>query len=165
MRAADQVLLFPRPRRFGKTLNLSMLRYGYERSPEDRRALFAGLSVAGAEPDVAATFQQYPTVYLTFKDTKHRDWAACRADLAFNLQMEVERLRPTWVSAMLLDAERASLEANVAGTATDTDLHQSIRLLTRALHLATGEPAVLLIDEYAPRTGRREPGVGVGGGV
>lgn len=148
VRAADQVLLFPRPRRFGKTLNLSMLRYWFERSTEDRRALFAGLAVTSAGPEVAATFQRYPTVYLTFKDTKHANWAACRADVAFNLRMETERLRPVWGSAALLDSERTSLDAIVAGTASDTDLHLSIRLLTRALHLATGEAAVLLIDEY-----------------
>lgn len=48
--AGSQVLLVPRPRRFGKTLNLSMLRYYFERSGEDRRALFEGLAIASAGP-------------------------------------------------------------------------------------------------------------------
>jgi len=64
-----QVLLAPRPRRFGKTLNLSMLRYFFEKSAEDRRALFAGLAVASSE-SAWAHFQRYPVIFMTFKDVK-----------------------------------------------------------------------------------------------
>lgn len=148
VRSSDRILLFPRPRRFGKTLNLSMLRCWFERTEEDRRDLFAGLAVATAGGDVAATFQRYPTVSLTFKDVKHRDWAACRADVARLVREEVDRLKPVWEAAPLIASERDALTMIAAGTASDTDLHASLRLLTRALHLSTGEPAVLLIDEY-----------------
>ena len=148
VRSTAQVFCFPRPRRFGKTLNLSMLRYWFERTDEARGDLYAGLAVASAGDDVAATFQRHPTVFLTFKDVKHRDWPACRADMAGLIQTEADRLRPVWESAPLTDSERVSLTTIVVGTATDTDLHGSLRLLTRALHLATGQRAVLLIDEY-----------------
>ncbi len=64
-----QVLLVPRPRRFGKTLNLSMLRYFFEKSPDDARPLFAGLAVASS---VGAWkhFHRYPVIFMTFKDVK-----------------------------------------------------------------------------------------------
>src|SRR5690348_15689133 len=67
--ANAQVLLVPRPRRFGKTLNLSMLRYFLEKSDEDRTSLFSGLAAASsaiARPH----FQRYPVIFMTFKDVK-----------------------------------------------------------------------------------------------
>jgi hypothetical protein len=76
-----QVMLAPRPRRFGKTLNLSMLRYFLEKGPDDRRALFAGLAVetsAIAQPH----FQHYPVIFMTFKDVKPRSWEGCLAEMA-----------------------------------------------------------------------------------
>ena len=60
-----KVLLLPRPRRFGKTLNLSALRYFLERSEEDRSDLFEGLAVWESEAP-RAHFQRYPVVFLTF---------------------------------------------------------------------------------------------------
>src|SRR5438552_3554665 len=82
IRSSDRVLLFPRPRRFGKTLNLSMLRYWFERTDEDRSALFAGLAVETAGEDVRAAFQRHPVVFLTFKDAKFKTMEACRQHIA-----------------------------------------------------------------------------------
>lgn len=64
-----EVELFPRPRRFGKTVNLSTVRCFVERSTEDRSALFEGLSVWGSA-EARAHFQRYPVISLTFKDVK-----------------------------------------------------------------------------------------------
>ena len=75
---AAKVLLVPRPRRFGKTLNLSMLRYFFEKSAEDRRPLFAGLAIASSG-SAWAHFQRYPVIFMTFKDVKPRSWATCFA--------------------------------------------------------------------------------------
>ncbi len=75
-----QVLLVPRPRRFGKTLNLSMLRYFLEKSPEDRAPLFAGLAIASSEI-ARPHFQRYPVVFLTFKDVKPSSWEDCFAQM------------------------------------------------------------------------------------
>src|SRR4051812_43173662 len=63
--AGAQGLLLPRPRRFGKTLGLSMLRHFFEKSSEDKSALFAGLAVASSER-ARPHFQRYPTIFLTF---------------------------------------------------------------------------------------------------
>ncbi|AUX30032.1 uncharacterized protein SOCE836_021270 [Sorangium cellulosum] len=64
-----QVVLFPRPRRFGKTLNLSTLAYFLEKSDEDLSPLFQDLSV-WSDPAARAHFQQHPILFLTFKDIK-----------------------------------------------------------------------------------------------
>src|ERR1700737_3267652 len=60
-------LLLPRPRRFGKTVNLSMLRCFFEKSKEPLWPLFADLAIGRAGPEYRAHFQRYPTIALTFK--------------------------------------------------------------------------------------------------
>lgn len=152
IRGSSEVVLLPRPRRFGKTLNLTMLRYWFERptgsGPNDIAALFAGLEVATAGDDVAERFQRHPVIYLTFKDVKHRAWADCRAGAAAAIRHEVLRHQPVWTGAQLDAGERQLLDSVGAGRGSDTEVEGALRLLCRALHLATGEAAVLLIDEY-----------------
>ena len=152
IRTSSRVVLLPRPRRFGKTLNLSMLRYWFERpiSPgaDDIAMLYAGLDVARAGDDVAARYQRHPVIFLTFKDVKNKTWATCRANVLALLQDEVVRLRPAWGDAPLADHDRQLLEALAVGTASDAALQSALRVLCRAIALGTGEDAVLLIDEY-----------------
>ena len=66
--------LLPRPRRFGKTLNLSMLHYFFEKAEISRRHLFNGLTIE-QHPDCMAEQGQYPIIFLTFKDVKEGGWA------------------------------------------------------------------------------------------
>ncbi|MCA9525827.1 MAG: AAA family ATPase, partial [Myxococcales bacterium] len=61
------VFLLPRPRRFGKTLNLTTLRCFLEKAPHDFSRLFEGLQVWD-DPEARAHFQRYPVVFLSFKD-------------------------------------------------------------------------------------------------
>src|SRR3974390_138233 len=69
----DLVLLIPRPRRFGKTLNLSMLRYFFEKSEEDHSHLFKGLKI-WKEERCRALQGQFPVIFLSFKDIKFPTW-------------------------------------------------------------------------------------------
>ncbi len=71
--AGSDVLLLPRPRRFGKTLNLSMLRYFFEHSAEDRSYLFQDLAIASL-PEVMAHQGKYPVIFLSLKDVKGQNW-------------------------------------------------------------------------------------------
>src|SRR3954470_2203850 len=64
------VLLLPRPRRFGKTTNLSTLRYYLEKSNEDQSPLFTGLAI-WKETRLREHFGRYPVIWLTFKDVKN----------------------------------------------------------------------------------------------
>ena len=76
-----QVLLAPRPRRFGKTINLSMLRCFFEKTGEDRSALFAGLHAASSAV-ARPHFQRYPVIFLSFKDVKPTSWEHCLGGIA-----------------------------------------------------------------------------------
>ncbi len=142
-----QVLLFPRPRRFGKTLNLSMLRYFFERSREDRSALFAGLAIAGSS-EARAHFQRYPVIYLTFKDVKPTSWEQCRESIAGVLSELYGEHR-------YLQTE-GSLSPDVAGVFTEIMERRAgfgamvgaLRLLSGLLAEHHGERVVILLDEY-----------------
>ena len=80
-----QVVLFPRPRRFGKTLNLSTLAYFLGKSDEDLSPLFQDLAV-WSDPGARAHFQQHPVLFLTFKDIKTPSYETTREAIRSELQ-------------------------------------------------------------------------------
>lgn len=137
------IQLYPRPRRFGKTMGLSMLRYFLERG-EDRSGLFSDLSI-WQNPDARKHFGRYPVIYLTFKDIKHTTWAEAKSVLLGILSHEVERHLAGMTAVNLSPLVRQALEALVAGTG---DPSMMLKHLTEALHTATGERVVVLMDEY-----------------
>jgi hypothetical protein len=145
---AAQAILLPRPRRFGKTLNLSMLRYFFEKRGEDLSALFADLSIAHAGDAYQAHFQRYPVVFITFKDVKAESW-----DLAWHaIQRKIGALynehRELLTGGHLSGREAADFQAILDGTAGRAVYESALLDLCRALHHRHGERAVVLIDEY-----------------
>ncbi|HEX3044790.1 MAG TPA: AAA family ATPase [Bacillota bacterium] len=72
----SKMILLPRPRRFGKTLNMTMLRYFFEKTGEDNSLLFQGLKIWN-EKTIRERQGKYPMIYLTFKDMKYNHWGDC----------------------------------------------------------------------------------------
>ena len=68
IKAQKSVLLLPRPRRFGKTLNLSMLKYFFDKSEVENKKLFKDLKIWQTDNDIKQHCCKYPVIYLTFKD-------------------------------------------------------------------------------------------------
>ncbi|MCA9707997.1 MAG: AAA family ATPase, partial [Myxococcales bacterium] len=145
--ASAQVLLLPRPRRFGKTLNLSMLRYYLERSPEDRRGLFTGLEVEHSEA-AGAHQQRYPVLLLTFKDIKESSWEACFAGLAGVLSGLYREHAYLLDGDALQPQEREAFMAILHGSPSPAQGVAALRELSRLLARHHGERVVILIDEY-----------------
>lgn len=145
--ASAQVLLLPRPRRFGKTLNLSMLRYFFETRAEDLRPIFQGLSIAD-DPVFDAHFGRYPVIYLTFKDLKSLRWSDCFEGIQRMIAWEVLRHQEAMGKADLPEAVSETLDALLHLTASAKTCEDSLRLLSDALARHYGHPAVILIDEY-----------------
>lgn len=145
--AGAAVVLVPRPRRFGKTLNLSTIRYFVEKSSEDRSALFEGLAVWGST-EARRHFRRYPVVSMTFKDIK-----AGSVDEAFAaIRREIRRVHHE--HAYLLDdvalrPEQARSFRQILDLEGQMDLYAaSLRDLSMLLARHHGEPVVILIDEY-----------------
>lgn len=142
-------ILLARPRRFGKTLNLSTLRYFLERPPEgeDRADLFEGLQV-WQDMEARRHFQRHPVLSLTFKDQKHGSWAECEAGFQRLLSQLYREHRWLLQHPSLSQEERRTFEAALDGRVSLLSLEPCLLELSELLHRATGEQAVILVDEY-----------------
>jgi hypothetical protein len=145
--AGAEVVLLPRPRRFGKTLNLSMLRYFFEKSAEDRRPLFAGLAISSSE-SARAHFQRYPVIYLTFKDIKPATWEDCVLRLAAVLADVFAAHRDVLEAGRLAPEDAELFTAILHQRAGKAQLTDALRFLSRILAQHHGEKVVILLDEY-----------------
>jgi len=143
--AGSDVLLLPRPRRFGKTLNLSMLRYFFARSSEDRSHLFQDLAIASL-PEVMAHQGQYPVIFLSLKDVKGEDWEECWARLRANITSLY--LEHTYLQQTLPAVYQRDFEAIIQGTGDHRVYGDSLKNLITFLHDYHQQPVVVLIDEY-----------------
>ncbi|MBM4342792.1 MAG: AAA family ATPase [Deltaproteobacteria bacterium] len=144
---ADQVVLLPRPRRFGKTLALTMLRAWFAPG-QDHMALFGDLAVWQAGDDVRATCGSHPVIFLSFKDVKARTWSACRAAIAEELSLLCGQLDEATAHARLAPAELGRYERLRSGEASDAEMHKALQLLSIWLSRAHGRQVLILIDEY-----------------
>ncbi len=145
--ASADVLLIPRPRRFGKTLNLSMLRYFYEKSDEDRSGLFDGLAIR--DDEVFERHQgKYPVIFLTFKDLKDLSWEMMFQGLTNLLQDEYGRHQELLNSDVLSSSEKAYFESVIKGEARTRDYADALRYLSSFLRRYYDKRVVILIDEY-----------------
>ncbi len=148
LRNPARVLLLPRPRRFGKTLNITTLAAYVERTKEDRTAAFCDLAVWRAGDDVRAHFGRYPVIFLTFKDVKTLTWTTTRMALAKVIAAECQRHRAEVEPVITDPDELRDWQALCASSADDATLWRALARLSEWLHRAAGERAVILIDEY-----------------
>jgi hypothetical protein len=143
-----EVVLLPRPRRFGKSLNLSMLRCFFEKRPEDLSHLFQDLRVWQAGEAYRAHFQRYPVIYLSFKDTRHARFEDCWSAIREKIRAVFGHHRELLEGGHLSEWEAGSYRAVLDGTADRALYERSLLDLSHYLHRRHGERVVLLLDEY-----------------
>jgi Predicted AAA-ATPase/PD-(D/E)XK nuclease superfamily len=142
LREGAQVQLYLRPRRFGKTLGLSLLQTWLEQGA-DRSHLFADLQV-WQDPLARAHLHRYPVISFSLKAVKARAWVEASEQIQRALRAELLRLAPLWRSPAVPPELQAELQAALTAQRPLHDLQP----LCLALQLATGERAVVLQDEY-----------------
>ena len=138
-------ILLPRPRRFGKTLNLSMLRYFFENSEEDRSDLFTGLDIAD-DADAMQHQGQYPVIFMSLKDIRGSDWNIARKALVAKIASIYKQNRE--VAETLAQDDRQQFERLANRGGDRADLNSSLASLITHLYDYYGSPVVVLIDEY-----------------
>ena len=139
-----KVTLFTRPRRFGKTLNMSMLKSFFEIGTD--KSLFDGLYISGNKELCDAYMGRYPVIFLSFKGVDGLDFASAKRMLYAVLKDEFDRHYYLKNSDALTDEDRTLFTRMLQGT--DENIEDSIRMLSKLLFKHFGQKAVILIDEY-----------------
>jgi hypothetical protein len=143
-----EVLLLPRPRRFGKTLNMTMLRCFFEKRAEDLSPIFSDLSIWQAGDAYRAHFQRYPVVFLTFKDVKVASFDDASSMIRAKLAALFEEHRALLDGGALTEGEAQRYRRVLTETADFAACASALLDLSTYLHRAHGEKVVILIDEY-----------------
>jgi len=142
------VSLFTRPRRFGKTLNMSMLRYFFEETEEDNSYLFNGLKIANAGEKYMAHCGQYPVISVSLKGMSKKTFQK-NIDVFKNLIAdEFERHRDILKSDKITARKRKKFEKICSEEADETVYESSLKLLTDCLYVVHQKKVIILIDEY-----------------
>ncbi|MBY0353230.1 AAA family ATPase [Candidatus Babeliales bacterium] len=142
-----KALLVPRPRRFGKTLNMSMLQYFFEKAPESNRNLFSHLKISQHSESMIHQ-GQYPVIFLTFKDAKKLTWDGCLEKIKNVLSGEFRRHKYLLESSELDAQQKNSFQAIIDCSASQGVIENSLKDLTTYLHAYHGKRPIILIDEY-----------------
>ena len=147
-RPGVEVVLLPRPRRFGKTLNLSMLRCWFEKTGEDLSHLFQGLAIWEAGDDYRAHFQRYPVIHFNFKGAKGFTFDQCLATIREKIIELYDHHRAVLDGGHATDNQMRRYREILAGTADRALLDRALLDLSALLHARHGERVLILIDEY-----------------
>ena len=142
------VTLFTRPRRFGKTLNMDMLRVFFEISDEDTSKYFEDKAIWQCGEEYCKQQGQYPVVFLTFKDVKFDSWEATLNKIGDLLQEEFGRHQELATSDRIAEYERLYFAKIINGDASEVDLTASLAKLSQMLAKHYGKAPVIIIDEY-----------------
>ena len=148
-----KVNLFTRPRRFGKTLNLSMLRYFFEDTGDEERngqnrALFQGLKIMETGGGYTEQMGRYPVINLTLKSAKQPTFASAHRKLKREISEEFIRHRYVLESDKLKEADKRKFREIAEEEAEKDEYSGSLKFLSRCLQQVTGKNTVILIDEY-----------------
>ena len=142
------VSLFTRPRRFGKTLNMDMLRVFFEISDEDTSRYFKDKAIWKCGPEYREQQGRYPVIFLTFKDVKFDSWKDTLDKIGALLQAEFGRHQELSDSGRLAEYEKNYFARIINGVASEVELTSSLEKLSQMLTKHYGKAPVIIIDEY-----------------
>ncbi|MGP3778841.1 AAA family ATPase [Halanaerobium saccharolyticum] len=142
-----QVILLPRPRRFGKTLNISMLRYYFSISETDW-SLYQNLKIAAENEKYLQEFAKYPLIYLTFKGLKDLTWEDSLKNIEDIIAAEYQRHDYLLKEGILTEAERKVYREIINLEAEKVHYQKALLRLTEYLERYHDQKVIVLIDEY-----------------
>ncbi|MGN0732864.1 MAG: AAA family ATPase [Emergencia sp.] len=142
------VSLFTRPRRFGKTLNMDMLRVFFEISDADTSVYFQDKAIWQCGEEYKRHQGRYPVIFLTFKDVKFDSWEATLEKIRGILQAEFGRHQELLTSAVAAEYEKEFFRKILEGRGNEVELASALENLSRMLREHYGIAPVIIIDEY-----------------
>ncbi len=142
------VSLFTRPRRFGKTLNMDMLRVFFEKTNEDTSVYFKDKQIWQCGNYYTKHQGQYPVIFLTFKDIKSMTWEETFQKIRRLISLEFIRHNELETSSVLTSYEKEQYHLLAGDTGDEIDCQMGLQLLSLLLHKHYGRECIIIIDEY-----------------
>ena len=142
------VSLFTRPRRFGKTLNMDMLRVFFEKTNEDTSVYFKDKQIWQCGDYYTKHQGQYPVIFLTFKDVKSMTWEETFQKIRRLISLEFIRHNELETSSVLTSYEKGQYHLLAKDSGDEVDCQMGLQLLSLLLHKHYGRECIIIIDEY-----------------
>lgn len=143
----NQVTLFTRPRRFGKTLMMSMLSNFFSIRKESRD-IFAGLKITEYKEFCETWMNQYPVLFISFKDAEAEEFGIAYDKLKNNIADVCKSLADLPGETAVNRADVQIFERLMFNKASDAEVQGSLKTIMRMMHAVYGKKVILLIDEY-----------------
>lgn len=142
------VTLFTRPRRFGKTLNMDMLRTFFEKNDEDTSVYFRDKKIWSCGQKYRDYQGKYPVIFLTFKDVKFDTWTETFAAIRDIFAKETRRHKELLTSSQCDEYSKKTYEKLAEGKVSEVELTAALLDLSAMLHQHYGIAPIIIIDEY-----------------
>ena len=142
------VTLFTRPRRFGKTLNMDMLRIFFEKTGQDTSVYFQDKKIWACGQKYRAYQGKYPVIFLTFKDVKFNTWEETFSAVRDIFAKETQRHEELRTSDRCDEYDERKYARLAEGNVTEVELSSALADLSAMLHKHYGTAPVIIIDEY-----------------
>ena len=144
----SEIILVTRPRRFGKTLNMSMLKYYFDCTKKDSKELFKGLKIMKQGEQYTSKLGYYPVIYITLKDVQDRNFENMLLNLKSAMIDMYQEHRYLLDSNKIYPEEKQAITDILFARENEVSLRNSIRELSKYLYRYYEKPVILLIDEY-----------------
>lgn len=148
LNAIPMVSLFTRPRRFGKTLNMDMLRVFFEKTSEDTSIYFKDKYIWQCGDYYTKHQGQYPVIFLSFKDVKCSSWQETFQKISKLISLEFMRHNELESSSVLSSYEKEQYHRFASENINEVDCQMGLQLLSLLLHKHYDKECVIIIDEY-----------------
>lgn len=142
------VALITRPRRFGKTLNMSMLRYYFSCTVKDKKELFEGLKIMEQDEKYTSKLGYYPVIYITLKDVQDSNYENMLLNMKTAVLEMYQEHRYLLDSEKIYPEEKEKIKEILFCRENEVDLKNSVRDLSKYLNRYYDKPVMLLVDEY-----------------
>lgn len=148
LNAIPMVSLFTRPSRFGKTLNMDMLRVFFEKTTEDTSIYFKDKYIWQCGDYYTKHQGQYPVIFLSFKDVKCSSWQETFQKISKLISLEFMRHNELENSSVLSSYEKEQYHRFASENINEVDCQMGLQLLSLLLHKHYDKECVIIIDEY-----------------
>ena len=148
LNAIPMVSLFTRPRRFGKTLNMDMLRVFFEKTSDNTSIYFKDKYIWQCGDYYTKHQGQYPVIFLSFKDVKCSSWQETFQKISKLISLEFMRHNELESSSVLSSYEKEQYHRFASENINEVDCQMGLQLLSLLLHKHYNKECVIIVDEY-----------------